>query len=138
MEPINQKERLIELRANGLSLQAIATELGISKQTVINWTKELNTEIQNAKALSLDALYEKHWMSKKARIEMLGGQLSKIREELAKRNFDDVPTDKLMDMQIKLLSAMKHEKDSLVLVTEERGFDVMESVTRHKLHKIDN
>ena len=133
MAPIKQKEQLIELRAGGLSFQAIATELGIAKQTAINWVKELEVEIQNARAIALDALYEKHWMSKRARIELLSEQLTKVKDELSRRSLEDVGTDKLLDMQMKLLSVMKQEKECLALVIERHGFDLTNmSITREK------
>lgn len=138
MAPIKQKEQLIELRAGGLSFQAIATELGIAKQTAINWVKELEVEIQNARAIALDALYEKHWMSKKARIELLSEQLIKVKDELSKRSLEDVGTDKLLDMQIKLLSVMKQEKECLAFVIKNHGIDFANlSITREQ-YEIDN
>ena len=58
MEAIETKERFIELRAKGWSFDKIAKELGKAKQTLIDWSKELQDEIANRKALELEALYE--------------------------------------------------------------------------------
>ena len=138
MKLLEQKEQLIELRAKGFSYQAIAKKLSITKQTAINWAKELEIEIQNARAIELDALYDKHLMSKQSRIELLSEQLNKIKNELSKRSFDSMTTDKLLDMQIKILSVMREEKETLTLVTEYSSFDMMYDLTNYKICKIDN
>ena len=51
MEILETKEKFIELRAKGWSFDKIAKELGKAKQTLINWSKELEDEIDNLKAL---------------------------------------------------------------------------------------
>ena len=56
MEPTEQKERFIELRAQGFSFDKIAKELGKAKQTLIDWSRELQDEIANRKAMELDTL----------------------------------------------------------------------------------
>ena len=71
METLKVKENFIELRAKGWSFDKIAKELGKAKQTLIDWSKELEDEIANLKALELEALYEKHYLLKENRIETL-------------------------------------------------------------------
>ena len=58
METTELKERFIELRAKGWSFDKIAKETGKAKQTLIDWSKELQDEIGNRKALELEALYD--------------------------------------------------------------------------------
>ena len=41
MELLQTKERFIELRAKGWSFDKIAKETGKAKQTLIDWSKEL-------------------------------------------------------------------------------------------------
>jgi len=36
------KQRFIEMRAKDISYDKISKELGVSKQTLINWSKEFN------------------------------------------------------------------------------------------------
>ena len=54
METTELKERFIELRAKGWSFDRIAKELGKAKQTLIDWSKDLQDEIANCKALELE------------------------------------------------------------------------------------
>ncbi len=44
MKNLSLKERFVELRAKGHSYSSIAKELKKSKQTIINWSKELQFE----------------------------------------------------------------------------------------------
>ena len=109
METIEQKEKFIELRAKGYSFDKIAKELGRAKQTLIDWSKELQEEIANLKALELEALYEKYYLLKETRLQTFGEMLQKIKKEVDKRNLSDVPTDKLLDLYLKYNSQAKEE-----------------------------
>lgn len=109
MELLETKERFIELRAKGWSFDKIAKELGKAKQTLINWSKELEDEIANLKALELEALYEQHYLLKENRIETFGAMLTKIKEEVESRDLSDVPTDKLLELLLKYNSQVKEE-----------------------------
>ena len=86
MEPTEQKERFIELRAQGFSFDKIAKELGKAKQTLIDWSRELQDEIANRKAMELDTLYEKYYLHKANRLQTFGELLTRIREEIAGKN----------------------------------------------------
>lgn len=51
MKDQETKERFVELRAKGWSFDRIARELKVSKQTLINWSRELALQIGNLKAI---------------------------------------------------------------------------------------
>ena len=95
------KLRIVELRAKGTSIQKIASELGIAKQTVVDVCKELKEEVALHKALRLDELYESEALSVEARISSLSSLLKRIREELDSRSLADVPTEKLVDLLLR-------------------------------------
>ena len=103
------KSQFIELRAKGWSYLKIARKLKVSKNTLANWGAELEGEIASLKAMELEALYEKSYMTKEARIKLLGAQLKGIQDELKKRGLEDVSTDKLLDMELKLYQALQAE-----------------------------
>ncbi|MHC4278182.1 MAG: transposase, partial [Planctomycetota bacterium] len=98
MKPDETKEQFIELRAKGLSFDKIAKELGVSKQALINWSKELSLEVSNIKAIQLEALQEKYYVLKEKRIELFGEKLKAINDELSKRDLSDIPTERLLDL----------------------------------------
>ncbi len=109
METIEQKAKFIELRAKGYSFDRIAKELGRAKQTLIDWSKELQEEIANVKALELEALYEKYYLLKETRLQTFGEMLQKIKKEVEKRDLKDVSTDKLLDLLLKYNAMVKDE-----------------------------
>jgi predicted transcriptional regulator len=109
MEAIETKEKFIELRAKGYSFDKIAKELGKAKQTLIDWSKELQDEIANRKALELEALYETYYLLKENRLQTFGAMLTKIKTEVESRDLSDVPTDKLLDLFLKYNSQVKEE-----------------------------
>jgi hypothetical protein len=109
MELLETKERFIELRAKSWSFDKIATELGKAKQTLIDWSKELQDEIANRKALELEVLYESYYLLKENRLQTFGAMLSKIKKEVESRDFSDVPTEKLLELLLKYNSLVKEE-----------------------------
>uniref|UniRef100_UPI004047F6C4 hypothetical protein n=1 Tax=Algoriphagus sp. TaxID=1872435 RepID=UPI004047F6C4 len=107
METIETKRRFIELRAKGYSFDKIAKELGKAKQTLLDWSRELDQEIAQAKALELDSLYESYGLYKEARLKTLGEILSKLKKEVDNRDLTDLPTDRLLDLFLKYEGVVK-------------------------------
>ena len=105
-DKLEVQNQFVELRAKGNSYDNIAKTLGVSKSTLISWSKDLSMAIDNERNVAMDAIYEKHKLAKQHQVEMLGIQLSKVREELEKRDLAEVSTDKLVSMQLKLLDAV--------------------------------
>ena len=103
------KSQFVELRAKGWSYVKISGRLKVSKNTLTSWGAELEGEIASLKAMELEALYERSYMSKEARIRLLGSQLKEIQDELKKRGLEDVSTEKLLDMELKLYQALQAE-----------------------------
>ena len=123
MEILETKQRFIELRAKGYSFDKIAKELGKAKQTLLDWSKDLDLEIAQAKALELEALYEAHSLYKEARLKTLGEILSKLKNELDQRDLSDLATDKLLDLFLKYEGAVK---ESLVEPIFKSSTEIME------------
>uniref|UniRef100_UPI0040482C43 hypothetical protein n=1 Tax=Algoriphagus sp. TaxID=1872435 RepID=UPI0040482C43 len=107
METIETKRRFIELRAKGYSFDKIAKELGKAKQTLLDWSRELDQEIAQTKALELDSLYESYGLYKEARLKTLGEILSKLKKEVDNRDLTDLPTDRLLDLFLKYEGVVK-------------------------------
>jgi hypothetical protein len=109
MKPYEIKNQFVELRAQGLSFNAIANQLHLSKSTCCKWDKELSKEIDQLKQAELKELYDSYGMTKKARIENLGNTLDKINEALEKADFTKLPASKLLDYKLKYTQALKDE-----------------------------
>ncbi len=107
------KHEFIELRAKGYSYRKIAKKLDVSITTLSNWRQELEGEIATLKAEELDALYERYYMTKQQKITQLGRQLKSIQKELRSRDYKNISTDKLLDMELKLYEELEAEKTEL-------------------------
>jgi transcriptional regulator len=138
MELIKTKQRFIELRAKGWSFDKIAKELGKAKQTLIDWSKELQDEIANSKALELEALYESYYLLKENRLQTFGAMLTKIKKEVEQRDLSDVPTDKLLELLLKYNNQVKEEiiepiyKSSKEITEDRQDKELLEELTTLK------
>lgn len=114
---LDEKQQFIELRAKGYSYQKIADELGVSKPTLMDWSKDDQTskDIHNQRTLYLDELQEKYAMTKHHRIAVFGEVLNRAKEELDKRDLSEMSTDKLIAMVIKLSDTLRQDETELEL-----------------------
>lgn len=103
------KSQFMDLRAKGWSYVRISRKLKVSKSTLANWSTELEGEIASLKAIELEALYEKYYLTKEARIKLLGDQLKAIQAELKTRKLEAVSTDKLLELELKIYQALQEE-----------------------------
>ena len=135
MIDLDQKEKFIELRAKGWSFDRIAKELGRAKQTLIDWSKDLQEEIANRKALELEALYETYYLQRESRLQMFGVMLTKIKKEVESRDLSDVPTDKLLELFLKYNNQIREEivepiyKSSQELTEEKEDRKLLDDLT---------
>ena len=85
-------QRFIERRAQGWTYARLMTELNVSKPTLIAWSRKHQFQIQNLKAIELEALREKWLASTADRVNALGEQLRKVEAELAQREVSELTT----------------------------------------------
>jgi hypothetical protein len=117
---LKQKEKFIELRAEGISLATIAKRLKISKQTAINLNREYSLDIRNIKSLRMEALYEKYRMLKEGNIEYYCEILKKIRKAIRKRNLSDQKLKDLVELEEKYSEILKNESEFEFITDEDR------------------
>jgi transcriptional regulator with XRE-family HTH domain len=127
MKDSDKLERFLELRAQGKSLRTIETETGINRRTLSKWESESKEELDNLKAIELDALREKYWLTRQARIRIYGDQYQRFIEELKKRDLSGVPTPKLVDMALKLDTQLRDE-DLTPAIVDESGLEARKAV----------
>ena len=65
------QNKFIELRAQGWSFPRIATELGVHRNTRLNWSSKFQFQIQNLKAMAAEALFEECFGRRHARWQQL-------------------------------------------------------------------
>lgn len=102
------KNQFVELRVKGLSYDKIAQELQVTKQTLINWSKEYKYDILNLRKIEKEALLDRLELSEKARLERLSEILKKAYTELISRDLSKVSTEKLYDLVLKYMESNKN------------------------------
>jgi hypothetical protein len=76
----------MELPGQGLPLAKKAAEIEVSTTSLINWDRDLKEEIDNLKAVELEAMYDKFYLSTRKQVEFFGDILRRIQRELETRD----------------------------------------------------
>lgn len=106
MKSTDDRLKVIELRAKGLSIATIAKLTRMAKSTVVNLLADSREEVASLQAMELDALYEAQRITAAERIKRLAEIQAKIKDEVDRRNLQDVPTEKLIDLYLKTSTAL--------------------------------
>ena len=99
----------IQARAEGKSYSTIAKELGIAKATCSSWEQTFKEDIETMKRERLEELYTAYNMKREARIQSLGTMLQKIDSALEDQMFRLLDTDKLLELKLKYMKALREE-----------------------------
>lgn len=93
-----KKEEFLALRIAGETFQAISEKLGVSKQTLINWSKEaeIKESISTARLIHYQKILRLHEQNREAKIEFFACLAHKVKQELMSRDLSEVPADKLL------------------------------------------
>ena len=113
------KEQFIQLRAQGLSYDKIATELNISKPTLIKWSEECRSEIANLRYFEIESLITQYGLVKKAKIDSLAQLLNKAMQEMKQRSFEDLSTKELLTTIFQLDEKIRGELSVIRFLTGE-------------------
>jgi len=107
MDIIELKEKFIELMAKGLSFDEISLQLGKSKETLAEWNRMMEEEIEYLKTIEIEKLCEKFYLEKETRLRTLDELLTKIKKSLENKKISDIPSDKLLELLLKYNSKLK-------------------------------
>jgi hypothetical protein len=132
---LDQQDRFIELRAKGVPYDQIVKDIGVSKPTLIKWGREMELEISNRKALELEVIQEKYYVSKVKRIELFGEELKRINEEITKREYSEMALKELLDMKVKIIASLKQEETEIYLSEQGTFEDSLEELMSYSLKK---
>lgn len=101
--------RFIFLRSQGWSFNRITVELGVSKPTLIKWSRQHQFQIQNLRVTETEALAERVFGERHKRWEALAGQLKQIEDEIAKRDLEEIPASRLHGIAAQLRAEINRE-----------------------------
>ena len=119
MKDIAQQEDFIRLRAEGYSLAAIATKIGVCKVTLIKWHHEFEDQIRNLKYEHIESLIEEYRLSKQFRIQAFAKLLQKLLLELEERDFSKISDKHLIHMILSLDAKLAREMEGVSYFTGE-------------------
>lgn len=92
------KDKFLEMRINGETFEFIAKKLSVSKQTLINWSKEdiVIETIDVARLIKHQKILQTYGQQRDAKIEYYSHLLKKLKDELLERNFSNLQAEKLL------------------------------------------
>ena len=100
MHTEDKRNQLIELRAAGLSFDKIAAEIGVTKKTLIEWSKEFADEIEDLRVLAREHLKEKLIGSQEQFSGRIVGHFNRLDEEFGGRKLQFSPTESVFRMML--------------------------------------
>lgn len=121
----DEVEKFIELRAQGLSYDKIADEIGTSKPTLLKWSGQYAKQLAEAQFFELNNILTQYGLMRQSRVEAFAVALGAVLKELRLRsetgNLSDVKTDKLVDLAVSLESRIERELESKKLDVSASG-----------------
>lgn len=118
------KEKFILLRAENKSFDKISAELGVSKPTLIKWSREFQHQIANLKIVQLEAIRDNFIVSKEQTAKLFRGLLDKVQCEIEKKDFSEYSFESLMVLYNQY--SLRIENELKIEFKENVGFQVME------------
>lgn len=95
-------ESFIQKRIEGKSFDEIASELNVTKSTLIEWNKKvaIRTAINEGKAIRINAIVKSYQFNLHTRLTAYLELSQRIMKELSHRDLNDVSTESLLKMSI--------------------------------------
>ena len=119
MKSMAEKQKFIELRAQGFSFDKIAQEMSTSKPTLLKWSRDYHKEIANLVYFQLEATLAQFRLEKGARVESMAALLSKALEELKSRSFAELSGKELLSIIDHASEKLQSELSNVRYITDE-------------------
>src|SRR5438105_2209461 len=101
-------EKFIELRAQGWSLNHIASELHVAKRTLVDWSREQADQIKSLRALQQEIAEEKFAATREEELARLLRTQKDVEDELANRTLRIIPLEKLFGIAADLREEIRN------------------------------
>src|SRR5438552_6988630 len=92
MHPASTHNEFLRLRIAGLSFARIARQLGVSKPTLIAWSRASQPELDSGRAEAEHRLQEEISTSANQQLADIKRRHQALRQELFSRSLSDIPT----------------------------------------------
>src|SRR5688572_29455670 len=100
------RDKFIELRAQNISLRKIADQLGVHRNTLLQWDQEYRDHIDHLRLVELEALQERILPKYEQELTDVAEEYRRVTAELRTRECSHQPTALLARRQLALLSQM--------------------------------
>lgn len=120
------RQQFVILRAGGKPFAEISETLNVSKPTLIGWSREMRSEIANLKSIETEKLLADSYATKEACLALVREQIGKMLNELNKRDYSDLSTERLAKLLVEYLAFQKGER---VAVTLEKKHTMSEALS---------
>jgi len=111
---LEEKEKFIQLRAQGMSFDRISNELNVSKPVLLKWNGEFLDRIKEAQFYELENIVEKYSLMRAKRFEvhskLLSSALQELQERAESNKLKTLSTEKLFQLVEEL--EQRIEKDT--------------------------
>ncbi|MCB1178435.1 MAG: hypothetical protein KDK36_12695, partial [Leptospiraceae bacterium] len=96
------REKYFDERMKGKSIQSLSDSLWINEDLILEWEKQFQEYSRVIKKFEIEKAVNDNKQRKTDRVKNLSSLLNRINKEISKRDFSDVPTDKLIILGFKL------------------------------------
>ena len=110
-------QRFIDLRVQGWSFARLATELNVSKPTLIAWSRKHQHTIANLVAIAREERLNQLLATTDERLDQLGVEIRAAKAELAKRDLTTLSTGRLLSHLESLRRQARREAGPLQFIT---------------------
>ena len=98
-----KQQKFISLRAEGLSFDVIAKELGTAKSTLIQWSRIYQSELKDLEYMAMMAIKEEFVSSQVQRYKTALKQLKKVDEAILNADFTEEKIKDLLTVKNNLI-----------------------------------
>ena len=103
------KAEALRLRAEGTSVEEIVERTGLGAQEAVDILAEEQDAITTMQGIKEEAALISYGVSRRERLKKIVSLRNKVEEELDKRDFSDIPTEKLPALLLKINEAIREE-----------------------------
>lgn len=130
---IEEQEKFIQLRAQGMSFERISKELNISKPVLLKWSGELYNRVKEAQFFELENIVQKYGVMRKERFEvhskLLNTALQELKERAENNKLKTLSTEKLFQLVEQLEERLeKDTKRELISVRVDKDNHLIKSL----------
>ena len=129
----NVQSSFIGLRAEGISFNAIAKELKVSKPTLIQWSKLFENEIKDLQFDTFVTIKESHAWSSRQKYETMIKQLGKIDDAILEADLSQSNIKDLFTVKTNLLMQLETMEKKISADTKLNQTDDFGNVERLRL-----